>query len=404
MNGFRFWSKITVQTLGKLCRQRTLLAGIALLCLILPLCLAPAAEAALSKGVSFSGITLAIVGPEGSSVAEEAEKLLSTMRDVGQYCEVRAMSRQEALDSLEQGQITAIMVLPEGFVSGVMYGTNPDIELIVPDDRPFEALLTLWLGQSASDMLSAVQSGIYAVIDQYNASPDCELESGEVIAQINMRYINWTLNRQGMFRVSSVSATELLPVGLHYALSLLAYLMLAVVPFFTPVFSGKWLAAQRRCRCAKRGWLGFYLCGVGACFVVIFSLLAAAQMLLVKGNLAMTLWASVTGGLFCAAYAAVCCLLANTARNCGVLSFPAALIFMFLAGGILPPVLMPQRLQEWINASPVAWLRNTMAVSGGELYPDQSMAGRLLLWSAVLLVLGGLLYRRRSMAGKEEAA
>jgi ABC-2 type transport system permease protein len=177
MNGFRFWSKITVQTLGKLCRQRTLLAGIALLCLILPLCLAPAAEAALSKGVSFSGITLAIVGPEGSSVAEEAEKLLSTMRDVGQYCEVRAMSRQEALDSLEQGQITAIMVLPEGFVSGVMYGTNPDIELIVPDDRPFEALLTLWLGQSASDMLSAVQSGIYAVIDQYNASQDCELES-----------------------------------------------------------------------------------------------------------------------------------------------------------------------------------------------------------------------------------
>lgn len=403
MNGFRFWSKITVQTLGKLCRQRTLLAGIALLCLILPLCLAPAAEAALSKGVSFSGITLAIVGPEDSSVAEEAEKLLSTMRDVGQYCEVRAMSRQEALDSLEQGQITAIMVLPEGFVSGVIYGTNPDIELIVPDDRPFEALLTLWLGQSASDMLSAVQSGIYAVIDQYNASPDSELESGEVIAQINMRYINWTLNRQGMFRVSSVSATELLPVGLHYALSLLAYLMLAVVPFFTPVFSCKWLNAQRRCRCAKRGWIGFYLCGVGACFAVMFSLLAAAQMLLVKGNLAMTLWASVTGGLFCAAYAAVCCLLTSNARNCGVLSFPAALVCLFLAGGILPPVLMPQRLQEWINVSPVAWLRNTMAVSGGELYPDQSMAGRLLLWSAVLLVLGGLLYRRRSMAGKEEA-
>ena len=84
MNGFRFWTKITIQTLGKLCRQRMLLAGIVLLCLFLPLCLAPVAESALSQGVSFSGITLAIVGPEGSSVPAEAEKLLSNMRDVSQ--------------------------------------------------------------------------------------------------------------------------------------------------------------------------------------------------------------------------------------------------------------------------------------------------------------------------------
>ena len=403
MNGLRFWTKITVQTLGKLCRQRVLLAGITLLCLISPLFLAPAAEAALSQGVSFSGITLAIVGPEGSSAPKEAEKILSNMRDVSQYCQVRAMTKQEALENLEQGQITAIMVLPEGFVSGVMYGTNPDLELIVPDDRPFEALLTLWVAQSASDMLSAVQSGIYAVIDQYHASPAPDLTQDEVIAQINMRYINWTLNRQGMFRTSTVSATELLPVGTHYALSLLSFLMLAVVPFFTPVFSGKWLCAQKRFRCAKRGWLGFYLCGIGACFAVVFSLLTAAQLLIVKGDLITTLYASMAGGLFCVGYAAVCCLVTGNTRNCGVLTFPAALVFLFLSGGILPPVLMPPMLQRFMDLSPVTWLRNTMAVPGGELHPDQSMTGTLLLWSVILLAVGGLLYLRRTMTGKEDA-
>ncbi len=404
MYGLRFWSKITIHTLGKLCRQRMLLAGVALLCLFLPLCLGPAAETALSQGISFSGITLAIVGPEGSSVPEEAEKLLSNMRDVSQYCQVRAMSRQEALDALEDGEITAVMVLPEGFVSGVMYGTNPDLELIVPDDRPFEALLTLWVAQSASDMLSAVQSGIYAVIDQYNASPAPDLTQDEVIAQINLRYINWTLNRQGMFRTSSVSATELLPVGLHYGLSLLSFLMLAVVPFFTPVFSGKWLNAQMRFRCTKRSWIGFYLCGIGACFVVMVALLNAAQLVLVKGNLIDTLGASAVCSLFCAAYAAVCCLITGNTRNCGVLTFPAALVFLFLSGGILPPVLMPPMLHRFMDLSPITWLRNTLAVPGGELYPDQSMAETLLLWSAILLTVGGLLYFHRTMRGKEYAA
>lgn len=403
MNGLRFWSKITLHSLHKLCRQRILLALIALMCLVLPLLLAPAAEAALSQGVSFSGITLAIVGPEDSYAPEGAQQLITNMRDVSQYCQVRAMDYQEALDSLRQGQVTAIVVLPEGFVSGVMYGTNPDLELIVPDDRPFEALLTLWVAQSVSDMLSAIQSGIYAVIDQYNASANPSISEEQVIAQINLRYINWTLNRQGLFRTSAVSTTELLPIGMHYGLSLLAYLMLAVIPFFIPIFSGKWLTAQRRFRCTKRSWAGFYLCGVGACFVVMATLLTAAQLLIIKGHVVQTLYAAVIGGLFCAAYGAVCCLITGNTRNCGVLTFPAALVFLFLAGGIVPPVLMPRILQGLMNLSPITWLRNTMAVPGGVLYPEQSMAGRLLIWSVILLIMGGLLYRRKTMAEKEDA-
>lgn len=379
-----------------------LLCGIVLLCLILPLILAPAAEAALSKGVSFSGITLAIVGPEESSAPENTEKLVSNMRDLSQFLQVRSMNYQEALESLENGQVTAVVVLPDGFVAGVMDSTNPDLQLIVPDSNPFESLLTLWVAQSASDMLSAIQSGIYGVIDQYQTSPAPDLTYDQLIAQINLRYINWALNRQSMFRTVSVSATDLLPIGLHYGLSLLGYLMLAVVPFFIPLFTGQWMTAQKRFRCAKRSWLGFYLSGVVACFAVIFALLTAAQLLLVKGHWAQTLWASLTGSLFCAAYGAVCCLVTGNSRNCGVLSFPAALVFLFLSGGIVPPVLMPQALQGFMDFSPITWLRNTVAVAGGQLHPQQSMGGLLLLWAGILLIAGGLLYRRRSMIGKED--
>jgi ABC-type polysaccharide/polyol phosphate export permease len=135
----------------------------------------------------------------------------------------------------------------------------------------------------------------------------------------------------------------------------------------------------------------------------MFVLLTATQLLMVKGDLVMTLYAAMAGSLFCAGYTAVCCLITGNTRNCGVLTFPAALVFLFLSGGILPPVLMPPILQNFMELSPITWLRNTMAVPGGELYPDQSMAGTLLIWSVILLVIGSLLYRRRSLTGKEDA-
>ena len=68
MRGFRFFSKLTGLTLGKLCQQRMLLAGVALLCFLLPLILGPMAETALSRGISFSGVTLAITAPEEARI------------------------------------------------------------------------------------------------------------------------------------------------------------------------------------------------------------------------------------------------------------------------------------------------------------------------------------------------
>lgn len=379
-----------------------LLAGVALLCLILPLFIAPAAESALSRGVSFSGITLAIVGPEGSATPEKAEALMSNMRDVSEYCQVRAMSYDDAIESLKRGEITAALVLPKRFVSGVMNGTNPDVELIVPEDRPFEALLTLWVGQSATDLLSAVQGGIYAVLEQYEKDPPQELDQGDVVAQINLRYVNWALNRGSMFRTETVSATKLLPVGLHYALSLLAYLILAAAPFFIPVFSGKWIAAQRRFRSVKRGSTGFFLCSVVSCFLVLFALLTAAQLLVVKGDFLSVLWSGFVCALFCTAYTGVCCLLTGNTRNCGVVSFPGSLVFLFFAGGIVPPVLMPERLQGWMDLSPVTWLRNTMAVSVDALPEGMDMTGRLLLSAAFMLGIGGILYEYKARKRKED--
>ena len=112
MHTVRFFSRSVGTVLTKLCKQGILLILLTALIIGLPICIAPAAEQLLSQGVSFSGITLAITAPEGDPVPQLLEELLPGMEDISQYCQVKAMDRTEALESLERGDVTAVLALP----------------------------------------------------------------------------------------------------------------------------------------------------------------------------------------------------------------------------------------------------------------------------------------------------
>lgn len=400
MTHFRFWKNITGMTLGKLCQQPRLLAGLTLLCLLLPLIIGPAVETALSQGVDFSGITLAVTAPEGDSLPNLLENFLPNMQDVSQYCEVVALDRETAIDRLEKGEVTAVLVLPEDLIQGIMDGTNPDVELIVPGDRPLEALLTLSVGQSASDLLAAVQSGIYATLEAYLQSENRNLSYSDVVSQINLRYIRWTLGRQKMFAVEQVTVTNQLPIAVHYGLSLLVFLALSLAPLFMTVYEGAWLRTQKRYRAVGRGIGGFYLCALTASWMLLMPILTAVSLILTKGSVVTALWTGGVCALFCAAFGAVCCLLTPNTGSCGMVAFLSALAALFLGGGVLPPVLLPRTMQKLLALSPVTWLRSTLALAT-EYEISAGYAPVAALAGVALAVLSGVLYRRRMDSGED---
>ena len=232
MGSLILFQKLTGLTFGRLCRQLWLLAGLAALCVALPLLAGRAAEAALSAGVSFDPIILAVTAPEGDELPRQLERTIGGMSDVSQYCRLQAMDRSEALGALEAGQVTAVLDLPETFVQAVQSGENPDLRISVDGGRPLESLLTLWVGQSAADLLAASQAGIYAVLEEYDRTPPPGLTREQAVMEINLKYVQWTLNRQELFSTERLLPTDTLPIALHYRLSLLAYLALSTAPLF----------------------------------------------------------------------------------------------------------------------------------------------------------------------------
>lgn len=394
MNHLRFFLYLTGLTLKKLCQQRWLLAGLVLLCFLLPLLLGPAAETALSRGVDFSGITLAIAAPDGDPVAEQLTQVLSGMQDIRRYCRVVSMPYDRATRALSEGSVSAVLVLPENFLGGVLSGENPDVELLVHGDRPLEALLTLWVGESASGLLRAFQSGIYTVLELYGENPPAGLSYETVMTRINLRYISWAMNRQDLYRIQTVPVTGALPIGLHYTLSLFFYLALSLAPLFAVIFDHRWIAPQRRFRAAGRRAGIFFSASLVSCWLLQSVLIAVFSLSMLKCGFFAVLLPALLCGLFCGAFGAFCCLATADTGSCGLLSFLCTLVFLALSGGILPPVLMPGFLQPLLQLSPVTWLRQMLAIPAG--YPLQP-AAVICLAGGTLFLLGvcALLYTRR---------
>lgn len=394
MGTLRFFRTYVVFTMGRLRRQLWLLAGLALLCLLLPIGAGRAAEELLSRGVELEGVTLAITAPPGDETPRQLERYMNGMEDVAQFCRFAAMEEGQALEALERGEVTAVLALPENFIQGVMWGENPDLRLIAAGDRPLESLLLLWVGQGASDILSAFQSGVYAVLELYETAPPAGLTRDQVVFDINLRYIDMALGRSDFFRLEAVSATQALPIPLHYALSLLAYFALSAAPLFMPVYSAGWLRFQRRLRGAGRGCGVGFAAGVTAGVPAQAILLAPALLAAGGGRRPLALLGTaVLMAAFCSLFCALCCLAAGSAAGCGAAAFLTALLSLALAGGIVPPALLPRTLRRLGWLSPVTWLRQLAAWPMGYEMPASAWIC-LVLSAAGMAALALALYRR----------
>ena len=79
MSDLRFWGKYFILSMGQLRQQGWLLAGLVLLCLLLPLGAGLAASELLSRGVDFAPVTLAVTAPEGDQVPRQLEQYMGGM-------------------------------------------------------------------------------------------------------------------------------------------------------------------------------------------------------------------------------------------------------------------------------------------------------------------------------------
>lgn len=333
---------------------------------------------ALYKDSGIQKVPIALVLPENDRLVNLAFSFLEGMDSVRDTCLFYKVSREEAYSLFDKGQVFSIILIPDSFVEQILSGENLPATVILPKESNLEALLFKTLADSGVSLLSTAQAGIYAVDDvlirkeHWESIPVMEKE-------LNQLYLAYSLNRSAYFKNMPLSATGAWSVLEFYSASGLIFILLFSGTSAYEYFKTEGSALRL---CLKR--LGLSLFSVQVIKLTAFSLVFSSLIFLAEKLLylmplpvRLSYWDleqffSLFILLFSISSFFLLVSKSSSQASGAVLTISVLSIgSLFLAGGFLPSVFLPEKLRALGQLLPAS---NWLNLAGGLLFGTASPA------------------------------
>ena len=387
----------------RVARKRLLaLLAMGLAALLLSAAVAVGAQQ-LFAGQGFAGMHIAVASEEDDERIDLLLDVLAGMQDVQGFADIQKAAPSEVESLVRSGAVNAAVVLPQGFVQSLMTGENLPPKLVLDASRPLEAMMVAQLAENAARMLAKAQQAVGYAAAVYSGQQAQTPPLNEVLAQVNLRFAVWVLQRGEMFRTVLVNPTGALMLAQHYLLCALLFFAMLCVPVLYRLYSLQeqkgWLARMRGAGCGVGVWMASQVAVGALALFLLLCLLLAAGLALGAGFSLWVLPGLALAALFLSCFGFVLCNLGGPLSSVS-LGFLLSLAFWVMAGGVVPLVLLPAPVAALAPLSPLVWLRDALAPLFGA--PGSLGAlGALGGGCAVLLALGYLQARAAALAGRE---
>ena len=342
MSARLFYMKLELK---RACRRLPQMAAGAIALLFLMGAVALLAGKLLYGEAAAGRISVGVVLPEDDRLAKQAVSMISSLESVKSMCDFSYLDREEALGKLREGELYAVMEVPEGFIQDIINGTNTPVTVILPENAGTESRIFKELTDAGATILGASQAGIYAG-DELLLQYDMADSVPELEEDLNRLYLSYSLPRMDYFRKMMVSSTGDVDTLTFYGISgFVLSLLLCSIPvsgYLSP------MGAVMRQKLKALGIGG----PVRAAARIL-----GLTMLMLAVSLPLTAAAAYFGGfkltpltgaalvLVCVAAAAFCVclfLLAGSLLAGVIFLFLVVTVTHFMAGGFLPLVFLPQ--------------------------------------------------------------
>lgn len=378
----KYWMLLKLQIKAAWLSLPKILAGTALFALLMALAAAGGTWLAKMGGGQEAQMQVAVVLPEQDN--EENRYVRMAFEFLGEIETVKSVCRfepvygeQETIRALQEGNYTAVVVIPEKFISGIMNGQNTPARIIFEKSgvNTSSSLFREMVRAGAAD-LSTAQAGIYAVDDvcrMFLGSKNAVAVSEEFL---NNQYFSYALDRNIYFEVQDVSAQGSLSTIQFYVSSALVLLFLlcgiTCVELLKP--DSPVLAAQLKRRGIPHGVNPFFkTAGVTAILFVLFGTVylilalatirypAVGTVIGLSGkNGAVLSVLSGLGGLFVLLFtvfsmAAMIYQITGRTVSGVLLLFILSVVMMFASGCFLPASMLPPAAAQIGGMLPTAW-------------------------------------------------
>jgi ABC-2 type transport system permease protein len=109
------------------------------------------------------------------------------------------MSNDEAETYLHNNEISAMVIIPDGFTYDLRHGENTPIQVTTNQSQPLQANMVRLLLDSGAHYISAAQSAINTVYHLYIKDLEDSEEQGDLLQSLIIRYTLFALDRNKLF-------------------------------------------------------------------------------------------------------------------------------------------------------------------------------------------------------------
>lgn len=161
--------------------------------------------------------TIALAGDVSHSYFELALQAMETMDTSAAYSRFEVMDKETAETALKNNDVSAVVYVPDGFVSGLLAGEDVKVKLYLSNDP---TSLGPMLIREISDVLSTLamhtQAGIYAYQDVAKEQGVSSEDMSDSNRNLNFEYLRLFLSRSQNYEIITVKGINQLPLTDYY--------------------------------------------------------------------------------------------------------------------------------------------------------------------------------------------
>ena len=317
-------------------------------------------ENVLFKDGTFSMVKVACYVPADNALNSAGFSLIANMNSIENTVNfVECDSPEQVREAVDEEEVVAGLIIPEGFASGIFSGENIDLEVVFKSADTFDEQVVKDVMLVLANDLGVGQActqTIYTFCDQEGVEYGLTMDLTE---EVRTKELGYALDRLNMFRYESVDSISSYTLTQKIAGAVLVYVLLLSVFVFAYFCKGSNPAFVARAKLsgippfvffltealsvAVMMYIAFAVIIIGLHFTSIgISLIALVRMLPIIALIAFV----VTGVSY----------MFKSPVSAAYISFAAFTVLMYLAGGLLPLEFLPRFLQEGAVYNPLKYI------------------------------------------------
>ena len=309
---------------------------------------------------SFASVHIALYMPNDNSYNQLAINFATNMDSIKETANIVPVdSIEEGKNKVKNGEVTAFIIIPENFINGLYTGDNPQIEIIFGPNVSLEEHLVNDMIVLASNLLGTAQSSFQAYYSSIEKVIDDKDTRYKISTDLDSRNLTYVASRLQLFDVKTINSSsshnlrETLTAS--FILIILTLMCFQITSFYKSYNKAFILRQKKEGTGALRLFLSRAICGTFLLYMVyllIFTLLLIGK----TGPDPLSLLTMIPVAAFSAVFTLSFSMLLSSEHLINGTIFIITILVIYLAGGLIPVLLMPKFLQGAVVYNPVTYL------------------------------------------------